>query len=104
MKINPVEKLNLTDRRIKKTIRGIELKVPNDVRDCWKHLKGRDVFVTVSTLEKLADQGSWDSQFGKVLLLPPDEGLALEAAGLAEQETRGGYHGTDLLRKLMGYG
>jgi hypothetical protein len=60
-----------------------------------------EVFVPVETLYELAEQDMWDSQFGKVLLLGTYEGLALEAAGLAVRETRGGYHRTDALVELI---
>ena len=59
-----------------------------------------DVFVPVDTLYELAEQDTWDSQFGKVLLLDAHEGLALVAAGFAVHETRGGYHRTE---KLTGW-
>jgi hypothetical protein len=36
-----------------------------------------------------------------VLLLDYQEGLALERAGLAERETKGGYHRTDLLLEFL---
>jgi len=55
------------------------------------------VFITMDMLYELSEQDRWDSQFGRVLLLPPHEALALEAAGLAERETKGGYHRTDKL-------
>lgn len=56
-----------------------------------------EVFVPLDTLYELAEQGIWDSQFGSAFLLGAYEGLALEAAGLAERETKGGYHRTDKL-------
>lgn len=56
-----------------------------------------EVFIPLSTLEELAEQDVWDSQFGSSFLLGYHEGLALEADGLAAQETRGGYHRTDRL-------
>jgi hypothetical protein len=56
-----------------------------------------EVFVPMNTIYELAEQDRWDSQFGSAFLLGPDEGLALEAAGLAERETKGGYHRTDKL-------
>lgn len=64
------------------------------------------VFVDADTICEVAEQGVWDSQFGDALLLGALEGLALEQAGLAVQETRGGYHGTDecvALVKRMGW-
>lgn len=59
------------------------------------------VFVDASTLVELSEQDVYDSQFGSVLLLDSREGLALEQAGLAVQETRGGYHGTDAVKALV---
>lgn len=50
------------------------------------------VFVDGETIENLADQDRWDSDFGKVLLLDRDVARVLVAGGYAEQETRGGYH------------
>lgn len=59
------------------------------------------VFIPLSTLEDLAEQDVYDSQFGRVLLLDYHEGLALEAAGLAAKETKGGYHRTDKLLEFL---
>lgn len=59
-----------------------------------------EVFIEASTLVALCEQGEWDSQLGGALLLDYHEGMALEQAGLAEQETRGGFHGTDEVRAL----
>lgn len=64
-------------------------------------LESGTVFVTESTLYEVAEQGTYDSQFGSALLLGPYEGPALVKAGLAVEETRGGYHGTDKLRRLL---
>ena len=64
-------------------------------------LDSGEVFIPLETLEELAEQGQWDSQFGSAYLLGTHEGLALEAAGLAERETRGGYHRTDALRAFL---
>lgn len=64
-------------------------------------LKSGDVFISEDTLYELESQGRWDSQFGSALLLDPYKGLALEAKGWAERETRGGYHGTEKLKKWM---
>ncbi len=60
-----------------------------------------EVFIPMDTLYELAEQDRWDSQFGSAFLLGAHEGLALEAAGLAERETRGGYHRTDALVALI---
>lgn len=60
-------------------------------------LESGEVFIDLDTLYQLAEQDVWDSQFAEALLLGYHEGLALEAAGLAAQETRGGFHRTDLL-------
>jgi hypothetical protein len=64
-------------------------------------LREGTVFVSMDTLYQLSEQGLWDSSFGNVLLLDYLEGLALEAAGLAERETRGGHHRTDLLMEFL---
>lgn len=58
------------------------------------------VFVSWATVQELADQQPFDSEFGGALLLDLYEGLALEQAGFAVQETRGGYHGTKKTKKL----
>lgn len=60
------------------------------------------VFIPESVLYEVAEQGVWDSQFGNALLLDTHMGYALEQAGLADRETRGGYHGTEKLRLLLG--
>lgn len=60
-------------------------------------LDSGEVFIELNTLYELAEQDRWDSQFGSALLLGSREGLALVEAGLAEEETRGGFHRTDLL-------
>ena len=60
------------------------------------------IFIDQDTLVQLAEQGRYDSQFGKpTVTLMPGEGAALVHEGLAVKETRGGYHGTDKLRDLM---
>lgn len=59
------------------------------------------VFIPETTLYELAEQGTYDSQFGSAFLLGVHEGYALAEAGLAVQETKGGYHGTDKLRRLL---
>lgn len=64
-------------------------------------LDSGEVFIPMGTLAELAEQDRMDSQFGSVFLLGMREGLALEQAGLAEQETRGGYHRTDALMAFM---
>lgn len=104
---DPVESNDITPTEQTRVVKGIEL--PWDVTDKrwaedWiargKHTTGT-VFVDQDTLMNLADQGVWDSQFGSVLLLDMLEGIALEQAGLAQQETRGGYHGTEKLKELL---
>jgi hypothetical protein len=60
-----------------------------------------EVFIPLGTLLELSEQGVYDSQFGSAFLLGLHEGLALEAAGLAFRETRGGYHGTPELKALL---
>lgn len=44
--------------------------------------------------EELAEQGPWDSQFVHALVFQFHKKLALVGAGWAEEETRGGVHGT----------
>jgi hypothetical protein len=56
-----------------------------------------EVFIPMSTIYELAEQDIWDSQFGSAFLLDQHEGYALEQAGLAARETRGGFHRTDKL-------
>lgn len=67
-------------------------------------LESGTVFIPDSVLYGVAEQGDYDSlsPFGTALLLGTHEGYALEQAGLAVQETRGGYHGTEKLRQLLG--
>lgn len=60
-----------------------------------------EVFIDINTLYDLSEQDRWDSQFGSACLLGPWEGLALVEAGLAEEETRGGFHRTDLLMEFI---
>ena len=60
-----------------------------------------EVFVPLQTLYDLADQDVWDSQFGSAFLLSNQEGLALVGHGLAEQETKGGYHRTQKLLEFL---
>jgi hypothetical protein len=55
------------------------------------------VFIPMDDLYQLSEQDTWDSQFGSALLFGSHEGLALEQAGLAVRETKGGYHRTDKL-------
>lgn len=64
-------------------------------------LESGTVFIPASTLYELAEQDVYDSQFGKVLLLGTHEGYALEQAGLAVEETKGGYHRTDKLLEFL---
>jgi hypothetical protein len=60
------------------------------------------VFIPFDLLHEVAERTSNDYVAG---YLSPDvdyrQGLALEEAGLAVLETRGGYHGTDKLRKYL---
>jgi hypothetical protein len=84
--------------------RGIELpwrEIKRYEPDKGKVLGEGTVFVPLDTLCELAEQDRWASQFGSVLLLDYQEGLALERAGLAERETKGGYHRTDLLLEFL---
>lgn len=66
-----------------------------------KRTERGEVFVTLYTLEEVAEQGPWDSQGGDVLLLDFPEGLALEQAGLAVRETRGGYHRSGMTKAVL---
>jgi hypothetical protein len=59
------------------------------------------VWIPYDTLENLAEQGPYTSQFGVALTLQRDEGRVLEEHDLAARETRGGYHGTDKLKKFL---
>ncbi len=59
------------------------------------------VFVRLSTLGELAEQGPYDSDAGRVLLLDKDEAAVLVAHGLAIRETRGGYHGSPMLERFF---
>jgi len=56
-----------------------------------------EVFIPLNLLYELGEQDQWTSAFGNAFLLGPHEGLALEAAGFAVRETKGGYHRTDAL-------
>jgi hypothetical protein len=64
-------------------------------------LDSGSVFVPLDTLYELSEQDVFDSQFGSAFLLHGDVGPALEQAGLAAQETRGGYHRTEKLLTLI---
>ena len=60
------------------------------------------VFIPLDLLEEVANRTNDDYIYG----IPPPSltypmQLALEQAKLAERETRGGYHGTDKLRRLV---
>lgn len=70
--------------------------------DKGKVVRTGRVFITEETLWELSKQGQWDSQFGGSYLLAMDQGLALEQAGLAVRETKGGYHSTEKLREFLG--
>jgi hypothetical protein len=59
------------------------------------------VFVPHEDIERVADQDPYAADAGYPLLLDRLHGLALEQAGLAIHETRGGYHGTDAARQLL---
>lgn len=59
------------------------------------------IFITIETLCELAHQATFDSYFGRALYLRRCEGLALEQAGLAVHETRGGYHRTAKLLTFL---
>lgn len=62
-----------------------------------------EVFIELNTLYELSEQDTWDSQFGSALLLGIHEGLALVEAGLAVQETRGGFHRTERLMEFIAH-
>ena len=96
------EQLNWTTRTIEE--KGIELPWERRANPWEAHpAMGSSgiVFIPVSTLEELAEQDVWDSQFGSAFLLGYHEGLALEQAGLAVRETKGGYHRSEKLLKLL---
>lgn len=60
------------------------------------------VFVPLSKLETLEEQGAWDSQFGSAFIdLNTHQGWACEQAGLAVRETRGGHHRGEKLTALL---
>jgi hypothetical protein len=60
-------------------------------------------WVSLEELENLAEQGPLDSAFGagSFHVSTSAVGRALTAAGLATRETRGGYHGTPVLARLL---
>lgn len=61
-----------------------------------------EVYVSEDTLVQLAEQGRWDSQFGKsAVTLDGPTGEALVSINFAEKETRGGYHGTPALMEFV---
>lgn len=60
-------------------------------------LESGEVFIEMDTLYRLSEQDVWDSQFGSACLLGYHEGMALVEAGLAVEETRGGFHRTERL-------
>lgn len=64
-------------------------------------IESGEVFIPMRTLHAIAEQDVWDSQFGGALLLGYHEGMALEKAGLAVQETKGGYHRSEALLELL---
>lgn len=66
------------------------------------HEEGRgEVFIEWTVLDDLAEQDTYRSQIYGAFILDQRTGLALEQAGLAERETRGGYHRTDALLDLL---
>jgi hypothetical protein len=81
-------------------IRGIRL----PYRDARRDEKPEEgvVFVPLSLLHEIAEQGEWDSQFGSVLLIHDrHQELALEQAGLGVKETKGGFHRSPTLEPFM---
>ncbi|GAB2734400.1 hypothetical protein [Nocardioides pakistanensis] len=92
------QEFTLTTRTVE--VRGLELPVPEDFR-AQRPDAPATVFVDLDTLYALAEQDVFESQFGSALLLGRFEGIALEAAGLAVRETRGGYHRSKRLEQVM---
>lgn len=74
---------------------------PTHITDRKARHRGSAVFLTIDLLEEVDQQGVWDSQFGRVLLVDSLEGCALVQLGWAVEETRGGYHGTDELKAWL---
>lgn len=65
-------------------------------------LASGEVFVAIADLLALAEQSQGDSLFGPSLLVNDRRvATALTAAGWARAETRGGYSGTDALRRWL---
>ena len=66
-------------------------------------LESGEVFVPMDVLYEVSQRTSTDAMFG---VTPPDVGyheqMALEQAGLARGETRGGCHGTEKLHTFLG--
>lgn len=71
--------------------RGVRLPYRTPARPGNESMVG-EIFIPERTLWELAEQDTHDSQFGMPLLLDYYEGFALEQAGLAVRETRGGFH------------
>ena len=60
------------------------------------------VFIEADTLIEVSEQDQWAGAFGESLVIAPRwADLALEQAGLAVRETRGGVHGTPALKELL---
>lgn len=60
------------------------------------------VWLPYDLLERLNDQGQWDSQQGTAFIdADRDQERVLVARGLAERETRGGLHRGEHLRKFL---
>jgi hypothetical protein len=60
------------------------------------------IFIPMHLLYELNEQDRWASEFGNALLInDPAVARALVEHGLAEQETRGGYHGTARLEAML---
>lgn len=69
--------------------------------DAQKEKRNGEAFIEWSVLDELAEQDVWRSQIFGAFLIEQDQGLALEQAGLAIHENRGGYHRTDELLALL---
>lgn len=106
-----VKLIRVKEKEVTKTIKFITLPW-NKLANGYDKLGGRaeigDVLesgivdIPLNKIYRLAEQDRWDSQFGGAFIdLDTKEGWALEQAGLAERETRGGHHRTDLLTDWM---
>jgi len=74
-------------------------KVDPAVREVTKVDEGT-VFISWSLIEELSGVTTDSLGMGGSLIIGHREGYALEQAGFAVQETRGGYHGTEATKEL----